>query len=65
MKTVSIGLIQEHGFRVLVTLNNNDEIIADFDSIIQKIQAELTASLNQPVQVLERQDAPDYVDLDI
>ncbi len=72
MKTVSIGFMRDDGdFQLLATLNNNDETL--HEDAIAWLAIELRESLQKAltddyrhelVEVVERQDAPDYVVLD-
>ena len=65
MKTVSIGFIREDGdFAILATLNNNDNWIHDFDSVVSQLQGVLTNYCGFQCIVLEREDAPDYVTIE-
>lgn len=64
MNTVSIGFFREDGdFAVLATLNNNDEHLGEdmFMVIVNLLASELCSSLGRQIDVLERQDAPDYI----
>ena len=63
-RTYSIGFTRDDGdFAILATLNNNDEHMTDED--FEELKLALTISLatytDLPLQVLERQDTPDYV----
>lgn len=67
MKTVSIGFTREDGdFAVLATLNNNDSHLndSDFNALVGEVASTLCRKLVCEVQVLERQDTPDYIQLD-
>ena len=64
MKTVSIGYHREDGdFAVLATLNNNDGLIGEdlFAYLANGLCEALTGEIGELVEILERQDAPDYV----
>jgi hypothetical protein len=64
MKTVSIGFYREDGdFAILATLNNNDGHLGEdmFIVIVNLLASELCSSLGRQIDVLERQDTPDYV----
>ena len=66
MKTVSIGIMREDGdLGLLATLNNLDEHMSDveFDVLVYGVRAYMEAMSKQKVIVLEREDAPDYVEL--
>ena len=66
MKTVSIGIMRDDGdFAVLATLNNNDEHLTqpEFDRLVSDTVNFLNERITDVVQAVERQDAPDYVDL--
>ena len=68
--TVTIGYYREDGdFAVLATLNNNDGIYTPeaFNKLIKNIFNELFVECNiryPDLVILERQDAPDYVQID-
>ena len=65
MKTVSIGIVRGDGdFALLATLNNNDYHMgeASFNALTSAVQAYLASMTQQEVIVLEREDAPDYVE---
>jgi hypothetical protein len=65
METVSIGFYREDGdFAVLATLNNNDNWIHNFDSVVSHTRDVLTNYAGFECIVLRRQDAPDYVTID-
>lgn len=67
MKTVSIGINREDGdFAVLATLNNNDSHLSDrdFEALVGEVASTLCRKMVCEVQVLERQDTPDYIQLD-
>jgi len=67
MKTVSIGYHREDGdFAVLATLNNNDDFMSDeqFGEVFDALAAKLWAVTRLYITVLERQDAPDYVEVE-
>jgi hypothetical protein len=66
MKTVSIGYHREDGdFAVLATLNNNDDFMSDeeFKEVVDSLAAKLRA-VGLRIEILERQDAPDYVEVE-
>jgi hypothetical protein len=66
-QTVSIGYEREDGdFHIVATLNNNEEIAeeADWDFAIAAIVSTLKKVSGLSLAVLERQDAPDFVNLD-
>jgi hypothetical protein len=67
MKTVSIGFYRDDGdFAVLATLNNNDEHMRyeDFEQICKSLLKAITIADNHHhVVILERQDTPDYVEI--
>lgn len=67
MKTVSIGYHREDGdFAVLATLNNNDDFMSDeeFKEAVDSLAAKLWAVTRLYITVLERQDTPDYVEVE-
>lgn len=66
MKTVSIGTMRDDGdFAILATLNNNDEHMSekDFAELTQALVLTIANYTGEQIQVLERQDVPDYVSL--
>ncbi len=66
-QTVSIGYEREDGdFHIIATLNNNEEIAeeADWDFAIAAIVSTLHKVMGLKLAVLEREDAPDFVNLD-
>lgn len=69
--TAAIGFHCDDGdFRLLATLNNNDELIPPdaFTGIVQFLCDQLQDALSfhgeHTLTVLERQDSPDYVTID-
>lgn len=68
MKTASIGYYREDGdFAIVATLNNNDGLMDDeaFAYVLTKLAGMLTHESEQPMGILERQDAPDYVNVEV
>jgi hypothetical protein len=69
MKTVSIGFMRDDGDLALVaTLNNLDEHMSDehFDVLVNGVKTYIALMTKRnDVQVLEREDAPDYVELNL
>ena len=68
MKTASIGFMREDGdLGLFATLNNLDEYISDdaFNALIDIVGAYIENKSKQKVTVLERNDAPDYVEISI
>jgi hypothetical protein len=70
MKTVSIGYFRDDGdFAILATLNNNDGLLSDqkFKQLIEAVENEFVELLyyTHGIVVLERQDTPDYVEVDV
>jgi len=66
MRTVSIGYHREDGdFAVLATLNNNDDFMSDeqFKEVVDSLAAKLRA-VGLRIEILERQDTPDYVTIE-
>jgi len=66
MKTVSIGFMREDSdLALFATLNNLDELMKDveFEILVYGVRAYMEAMSKQKVIVLEREDAPDYVEL--
>ena len=67
MKTVTIGYTREDGdFAVLATLNNNDEHMTDeaFEGVIATTVRIWSHYTGQSIEVLERQDVPDYLTIE-
>jgi hypothetical protein len=67
MKTVSIGFFREDGdFAILATMNNNDEHLTEdaFMALVGEVASTLCSKLVCQIDVLERQDTPDYVTLE-
>jgi len=68
MKTVSIGFMRDDGdFALFATLNNLDEHMKqdEFKKLVGSVASELCRATRREVQVLEREDAPDYVELNL
>jgi hypothetical protein len=68
MKTASIGFMREDGDLTLVaTLNNLDGHMTDsaFKILLDGVKAYIELMAKQAVVVLEREDAPDYVELNL
>jgi hypothetical protein len=67
MKTVSIGFMRDDGdLALFATLNNLDEHMKqdEFMGLVKSVTHELCrATKRTDVVVLEREDAPDYVEL--
>jgi len=66
MQTVSIGFHRTDGdFDLFATLNNLDGHMSevDFNRLVDHVASELCEATRQPVEVLEREDAPSYVTL--
>ena len=66
-KCYSIGFMRDDGdFALLATLNNMDGNMSDddFESIKQKLMISFSTVIDEEIICLERQDAPDYVELD-
>jgi hypothetical protein len=66
-QTVSIGFDREDGdFQIIATLNNNEEVAeeADWECAVAAIVNTLKKATGLSLAVLERQDAPDFVNLD-
>ena len=66
MKTVSIGFYRTDGdFDLFATLNNLDGHMSevDFNRLVDHVASALCEATRQPVEVLEREDAPSYVTL--
>jgi hypothetical protein len=67
MKTVSIGFMRDDGDLALVaTLNNLDEHMSDehFDVLVDGVKNYIALMTKRnDVLVLEREDAPDYVEI--
>jgi hypothetical protein len=65
--TVSIGYYREDGtFAILATVNNNGEYLdpSEFDEMCDFMQDYLKTNTFKNIIILERQDAPDYVDVE-
>lgn len=66
MKTVTIGYTRDDGdFAVLATLNNNDDHLRGsmLGIIAENLRQIFAEETGEDIQVLERQDATDYIDL--
>lgn len=66
MTAYTIGYRRDDGdFRVVTTLNNNDEIFCPvfFKETAERLKKDLSEARGEELQIIERQDAPDYVDL--
>ena len=66
MKTVSIGFMRDDGdLALFATLNNLDGHMKqdEFMKLVNSVASELCRATRQEVRVLERDDAPDYVEL--
>lgn len=67
MTTYSIGIERDDGdFQLLATLNNNDGLMSNssFDYLKETVIKALKSRIDELVICLERQDAPDYVNLE-
>lgn len=61
----SIGIERSDGdFHILCTLNNNDGLIKNCAALAQSIRAKLAAITEEKVIILDRQDSPDYINLE-
>lgn len=63
MHTATIGFTRDDGdLAIIATLNNNDGHMDTlrFLTIVEQLRLSLQAAIDEPLQVLERQDAPDY-----
>lgn len=68
MKTVSIGIMRDDGdLGLFATLNNLDGQMsqAEFMELVDNVASKLCSATKQEVEVLEREDAPDYVELNL
>jgi len=68
MKTVSIGFMRDDGdLALFATLNNLDGHMKqdEFMELVKSVASELCRATRREVQVLEREDAPDYVELNL
>ncbi len=66
-QTVSIGYEREDGdFHIIATLNNHEEIAeeADWHFAIAAVVSTLEKITDLKLAVLEREDAPDFINLD-
>lgn len=66
MNTVTIGFTREDGdFEILATMNNTADHFetARFAVMVQAAAEMLSRAIGHPVEILERQDAPDVVTL--
>jgi hypothetical protein len=64
----SIGIERDDGdFHILATLNNMDELVSteDFEALLKSTVEFLQKATDEPILALQRQDAPDYVNLEI
>jgi hypothetical protein len=68
MKTGSIGYTRNDGdFQLLITLNNNDDLMDDavFNNLIKQnvsfLNDNLSLDSDEVIIVLDRQDSPDYL----
>jgi hypothetical protein len=64
----SIGIERDDGdFHILATLNNMDELVSteDFEGLLKSTVEFLQKATDEPILALQRQDAPDYVNLEI
>lgn len=65
--TMTIGFLRDNGdFVILATLNNNDGNITDtlFGVLVHHVQRTLADATGKEVVAIERQDTPDYINLD-
>lgn len=69
IETVSIGFHREDGdFQIMATLNNKDGLVSAtyFERLCRRLAEDLGDDLHggsgEPLVILEREDAPDYVD---
>jgi hypothetical protein len=65
--TVSIGYYREDGdFAILATFNNNDEHLSrsELNEVCGFMCDYLNMHTDESIVILERQDAPDYVDVE-
>ena len=67
MTTYTIGYHREDGdFAILVTLNNNDGHMGQgaFLGLVEEVRNQINSLMPYtPIVSIERQDAPDYIDL--
>lgn len=66
MRAVSIGFTRDDGeFELLATLNNSGDHLSDddFGDLVNDVASTLCRRLVCQIEVLERNDAPDVVDL--
>lgn len=66
MKTASLGYTKDNGdFAIIATLNNTENHLSDtdFKTLVNNI-ATFYGWQFEPLEVLERQDAPDYITID-
>jgi dimeric dUTPase (all-alpha-NTP-PPase superfamily) len=62
----SIGIERDDGdFHILATLNNMDELVSteDFEALLKSTVEFLQKATDEPILALQRQDAPDYINL--
>lgn len=68
MSNISIGFTREDGgFQLLATVNDNDKVLSDdvFGSLESVIYYILKTALPaETIEILYRQDAPDYIDVE-
>jgi hypothetical protein len=66
-RSVTIGFTRYDGdFAILATLNNKDEHLSagEFNNLIGMVREFYNVRLIECIQVLEREDTPDYVSTD-
>lgn len=66
MKTVSIGIMRDDGdLGLFATFNNLDEQMnqVEFMELVNSVASKLCRATKEEVEVLERDDAPCYVEL--
>jgi hypothetical protein len=64
MNTATIGFTREDGdFEILATMNNTADHFeaARFAAMVQATAETLAQAIGHPVEILERQDAPDTI----
>lgn len=67
MKTVTIGYKRDDGdLHVLATLNNNEEMLStlQFMDLINHVMNVFSAQTGEYIEVFEREDVPDYIQID-
>ncbi len=65
LRSISIGFLRDDGdFQLLATMNNKDELLSEggFLNACQWLVKIFEKEINEDVVMIEREDAPDYID---